>query len=645
MTDIPKEKKSHALRTGIIVSLATILTTVSLAMITVSAWERSATLLEAILVALLSGSVALSAHLLPALVKKRVGKFSGTMVILIWIVAVSITLYSHTVFFVTNMTQSGENRAENSDQVKDISKMATATEDMAKDSNARSKVDITRDIANNDIQLQSYIARRCKNPTSTSRCKAVESGIEALKSKQNALNVELQEANRVAGLKEKAMQMQQEAMKVKNDKRLDPVTEKLSLVFNGLNVDAITLIISVVNAALLEMLASLFWWLVWPGKTEDELIKDAKFESKLNRRSQSLKNNKVDGQLQNDAINNLKLEEKSEEIETLLLNKNIVKSALPIIKEGKIVYKQGYFDKTEEDLFISQYIQRIIMSTPEKYIQRNKNNIITEDIAIMSYVKRIEVILIPIEKEKRSVEEIYNEIENKQKLEIIEEEEQITEEEFNTPLNNSFFNESFENDSDISIPLFELAPEETSNEVEEVIDIISKENVKETEVLNNSENLIIADFVTKLIIEDEGEKEEEFSEILEDNIVEQKVVNSRFAHLKDNSLIKHDNIEDNNKKSQHTIMRSVPTNTDKLPMENSMSKINTAFNRKVVEEVPVIEKLIFEDENEEDLMQKKSPPDLELRKWGKFVEDKKDSDIKDKNIDKDVEQIINLFDQ
>lgn len=645
MTDIPKEKKSHALRTGIIVSLATILTTVSLAMITVSAWERSATLLEAILVALLSGSVALSAHLLPALVKKRVGKFSGTMVILIWIVAVSITLYSHTVFFVTNMTQSGENRAENSDQVKDISKMATATEDMAKDSNARSKVDITRDIANNDIQLQSYIARRCKNPTSTSRCKAVESGIEALKSKQNALNVELQEANRVAGLKEKAMQMQQEAMKVKNDKRLDPVTEKLSLVFNGLNVDAITLIISVVNAALLEMLASLFWWLVWPGKTEDELIKDAKFESKLNRKSQSLKNNKVDGQLQNDAINNLKLEEKSEEIETLLLNKNIVKSALPIIKEGKIVYKQGYFDKTEEDLFISQYIQRIIMSTPEKYIQRNKNNIITEDIAIMSYVKRIEVILIPIEKEKRSVEEIYNEIENKQKLEIIEEEEQITEEEFNTPLNNSFFNESFENDSDISIPLFELAPEETSNEVEEVIDIISKENVKETEVLNNSENLIIADFVTKLIIEDESEKEEESSEILEDNIVEQKVVNSRFAHLKDNSLIKHDNIEDNNKKSQHTIMRSVPTNTDKLPMENSMSKINTAFNRKVVEEVPVIEKLIFEDENEEDLMQKKSPPDLELRKWGKFVEDKKDSDIKDKNIDKDVEQIINLFDQ
>lgn len=668
MTDIPKEKKSHALRTGIIVFLATVLTSVSLAMITVSAWERSATLMEAVLVALLSGSVALSAHLLPALVKRRVGKFSGSMVMVIWVIAVMITLYSHTVFFVTNMTQSGENRAQESNQVKDISTMAAATEAMAKDSTARSKVDITRDIANNDIQLQNYISRRCTNPTSTSRCKKVEAGIEALKSKQNALNIELEEANRVAGLKEKAMQMQQEAMKVKQDKRLDPVTEKLSLVFNGLNVDAITLIISVVNSALLEMLASLFWWLVWPEKKDNSNIKDVKFESKLNRKSQSLKGKNINSD-QNVGLNNALEYTDNDEPILLESNKNVIKAALPAIKEGKIVYRQGYVDRTEEDLFISQYVQRIIMSNPDVYIARNRGNIISEDVPIMSYVRRIEVLLVPVDKPKKSIDELYAEIENKPSG-FIHDDNNDMESEIIMSLDNDIPEDAIP--SEFSTSLFELFPEneteqeyqpQHSSETEEQAEVIDevKEEGSNDIIVNNelsvaedkSETLNIIDFVSKITVEQNTESEESNEN---DAITENKVVNSKFAYLKEGLITKekniHENIieEKNVRKQPLTIVKNIPTHTDKLPMESGMSKINSAFNRKVVDDQPAFEKIIIDNDDIEELEsgKKTSKADIpELRKWGKFAEDKKEQEVKSKeseNIKEENKENVEEFD-
>lgn len=686
MTDIPKEKKSHALRTGIIVFLATVLTSVSLAMITVSAWERSATLLEAILVALLSGSVALSAHLLPALVKRRVGKFSGSMVMIIWGVAVLITLYSHTVFFVTNMTQSGENRAQQSNQVKDISTMAAATQAMANNSNARSKVDITRDIANNDIQLQNYISRRCTNPTSTSRCKKVESGIEALKSKQNALNTELEEANRVAGLKDRAFQMQEEAMKVKQDKRLDPVTEKLSLVFNGLNVDAITLIISVVNSALLEMLASLFWWLVWPEKKEENKVKDVKFESKLNRKSQSLKGKNLNSNHLDDPNNN-DIEYRNDEEPVLLeMDRNVIKAALPAIKEGKIVYRQGYVDRTEEDLFISQYVQRIIMSNPDIYIGRNRGNIISEDVPIMSYVRRIEVVLVEIEKPKKSVSELYAEIENKQ-TSFVHNNSDDMESEIVMSLDNDVPRDAIP--SEFSTSLFDVFPHNENEEAEpaemeqviaikkeedyleiikEVVEEVNDDKEESNLEINNdlsdasneeikSETLNIIDFVSKVTVEQNIEEnvQKELETELKENEVEvaneSKIVNSKFAYLKE-GLITRDKTSKENiveekqvRKQPLTIVKSVPTNTDKLPMENGMSKINSAFNRKVVEEQTIVEKIVIDNDEPEDFENSKKNHKSEipeLRKWGKFAEEKKVVEVEE--IKKDEKEEAEGFD-
>lgn len=678
MTDIPKEKKSHALRTGIIVFLATVLTSVSLAMITVSAWERSATLLEAILVALLSGSVALSAHLLPALVKRRVGKFSGSMVMVIWGVAVLITLYSHTVFFVTNMTQSGENRAQQSNQVKDISTMAAATEAMANDTNARSKVDITRDIANNDIQLQNYISRRCTNPTSTSRCKKVESGIEALKSKQNALNTELEEANRVAGLKDRAFKMQEEAMKVKQDKRLDPVTEKLSLVFNGLNVDAITLIISVVNSALLEMLASLFWWLVWPEKKEENKVKDVKFESKLNRKSQSLKGKNLNSNHLNDSNSNAIEYDNNEEPVLLEMDRNVIKAALPAIREGKIVYRQGYVDRTEEDLFISQYVQRIIMSNPDIYIGRNRGNIISEDVPIMSYVRRIEVVLVEIDKPKKSVNELYAEIENKQ-TSFVHGNSDDMESEIVMSLDNDVPRDAIP--AEFSTSLFDVFPQNEEVELletekvienkkeEDSLDVI-KEVVKEVnvdreedslEIANmesetshkeiKSETLNIIDFVSKITVEqdiEENVQKESDLELKESEVVnESKAVNSKFAYLKEGLITKDKTSKDNIieekqvRKQPLTIVKSVPTNTDKLPMENGMSKINSAFNRKVVEEQAIVEKIVIDNDELEDFENSKKTHKSEipeLRKWGKFAEEKKVVETEEIKKDEDKEE-------
>lgn len=683
MTDIPKEKRSHALRTGIIVFLATVLTSVSLAMITVSAWERSATLLEAILVALLSGSVALSAHLLPALVKRRVGKFSGSMVMIIWGVAVLITLYSHTVFFVTNMTQSGENRAQQSNQVKDISTMAATTQAMANNSSARSKVDITRDIANNDIQLQNYISRRCTNPTSTSRCKKVESGIEALKSKQNALNTELEEANRVADLKDRAFKMQEEAMKVKQDKRLDPVTEKLSLVFNGLNVDAITLIISVVNSALLEMLASLFWWLVWPEKKEENKVKDVKFESKLNRKSQSLKGKNLNSNHLDDSNSN-DIEYRNDEDPVLLeMDRNVIKAALPVIKEGKIVYRQGYVDRTEEDLFISQYVQRIIMSNPDIYIGRNRGNIISEDVPIMSYVRRIDVVLVEIEKPKKSVSELYAEIENKQ-ASFIHGNSDDMESEIVMSLDNDVPRDAIP--SEFSTSLFDVFPHNENEEAEaepaeteqvigikkeedyleiikEVVEEVNDDKEESNLEINNelsdisneemkSETLNIIDFVSKVTvqqnIEENVQKELDLETELKENDVanESKIVNSKFAYLKEGLITKDKTSKENIveekqvRKQPLTIVKSVPTNTDKLPMENGMSKINSAFNRKVVEEQTIVEKIVIDNDELEDFENSKKNHKTEipeLRKWGKFAEEKKVVEVEETKKDENKE--------
>ena len=246
--------------TGVIVLLATILTTVSLAMIAVAASERSSNLTETILIALLSGSIALSAHLLPALTRKRVGKKSGFLVAIIWLFSVLVTLYSHTVFFISTTSNAGDARAERSVEVKDIEKIALQNQQIAQATKSRSIIDIT----NNKLEVEKSIIDL--NRRNCEKCKTTQSRLQQRQAELQALNVELDEAKKAEVSRNKVLSLNEQALKVKNGEKLDPVTEKLSLIFKGFNVDAMTLFISVVSAALLEALASLFWWLVWPNR-------------------------------------------------------------------------------------------------------------------------------------------------------------------------------------------------------------------------------------------------------------------------------------------------------------------------------------------------------------------------------------------
>jgi len=369
MSDITYEnRKSHSLRTFIILMLAITLTCVSLAMITEASWERSGSLMEAVIMSFLAGGVALSAHLLPALTKKRVGKFGWGIVSMIWVVAVLVTLYSHTVFFVSTMTEAGNSRANKSSQVQDIKTLSEENKKLMTNTDARSVVAISRDIANIDIQINQLTPRACAN------CKRIKGNIAGLEAKKEALNIEMQEAKRVADLRDQAIKMDQKAAEIKNNARLDPVTEKLVFIFNGMNVDGVTLLISVVNAALLEMLASLFWWLVWPDK---KLVEpDTGNKKDLNKRKRA-ENILVEN-------NENKLLEKNDKPLSL---ENKVKTLSAAINQ--VIYNDTLIERKNEDIFVDPYVSKIVSIYKEKDERKVNPKFIEEDINVVSFVRSI----------------------------------------------------------------------------------------------------------------------------------------------------------------------------------------------------------------------------------------------------------------
>lgn len=253
-------EKNDKLITWIIVCLAAVLTAVSLSMIAVSSWERTANDIESIIMTFLAGSIALSAHLLPALTKRRVGKIGGMVVTVLWLFSVLVTLYSHTVFFVSAGVHAGEVRSQKSGKVEDIKETMSFNQQEINDPNVRSVVLISRDMSVVDGRIAALQPRDCD------KCKTTKSKIAELQAQKNALNIEMQESQRIANLKAQQLSMNSQIMNAKDSARLDPVTQKLSLIFKGMNVDALTLFLAILSAGLLETLAALFWWLVWPNR-------------------------------------------------------------------------------------------------------------------------------------------------------------------------------------------------------------------------------------------------------------------------------------------------------------------------------------------------------------------------------------------
>lgn len=287
-------EKNDKLITSIIVLLATILTVVSLSMIAVSSLERTANSVESIIMTFLAGSIALSAHLLPALTKRRVGHIGGMVVTVLWIFSVLVTLYSHTVFFVSAGVHAGEVRSQQSTRVEDLKENMELAQKEINDPNIRSVVAISRDISTVEGRIALLRPRDCSN------CKTTKSKISELESTLKSLNIEMKESQRIAALRDKTLNMNDHILSVKDNARLDPVTEKLSVIFKGMNVDAITLFLAVLSSALLETLAALFWWLVWPNQkmriTDQNFFSVKNNNDSNNKKIKEVKKKKSDGE-------------------------------------------------------------------------------------------------------------------------------------------------------------------------------------------------------------------------------------------------------------------------------------------------------------------------------------------------------------
>lgn len=380
MSDIIYENKPvRRLKTGIIFLLAVTFTTVSLAMITEASWARSGSLSEAIIMSFLSGGVALSAHLLPALTKRRMGKFGFGIMSIIWVVALLATLYNHTIFFISNSSNAGNLRATQSAQVKDIAAQSEETKKLMQNTDARSVVAISRDIANVDIQINQLTPRACTN------CKRIKANIAGLQAKKDALNVEMAESKRVAALRDKAIEMDEKAVEVKENARLDPIVEKLMGTFKGLNADAVTLLYNLLFAALLEMLATLWWWVLWADYKG--------VEAKSVKKPEPLKNNKR--KRDSDAI---ALESK-QEVERL----EFAEPEKPLAIEDKhislkasihqIIYKDKLIDKTNEDIFIDPYVKGVFPIYKDQDNRKVKSRFLEEDINVVSFVRSIAAVM------------------------------------------------------------------------------------------------------------------------------------------------------------------------------------------------------------------------------------------------------------
>lgn len=387
MSDITYEnKRLRQWKTFIIFMLAITFTTVSLAMITEASWARSGSLSEAIIMSFLSGGVALSAHLLPALTRRRVGKFGWGVVSLIWIVALLATLYSHTIFFISTSSNAGNLRATESTQVKDIAAQSEETKKLMQNTDARSVVAISRDIANVDIQINQLTPRACTN------CKRIKANIAGLQAKKQALNVEMDESKRIASLRDKAIEMDQKAAAAKDNARLDPVAEKLMGTFKGINADAMTLFYSLLLAALLEMLATLCWWLLW---ADYRVV-----EGEVAKKPVAQKNNK-----RNRDTDAIALESKSEieklespEIEKPLSIENKQISLKASIHQ--IIYKDKLIDKINEDIFIDPYVKGIFPIYKDQDNRKVQPRFLEEDINVVSFVRNITPVMIEKNEER-----------------------------------------------------------------------------------------------------------------------------------------------------------------------------------------------------------------------------------------------------
>lgn len=589
-------EKNDKLITSIIVLLATILTVVSLSMIAVSSLERTANSVESIIMTFLAGSIALSAHLLPALTKRRVGHIGGMVVTVLWIFSVLVTLYSHTVFFVSAGVHAGEVRSQQSTRVEDLKENMELAQKEINDPNIRSVVAISRDISTVEGRIALLRPRDCSN------CKTTKSKISELESTLKSLNIEMKESQRVAALRDKTLNMNDHILSVKDNARLDPVTEKLSVIFKGMNVDAITLFLAVLSSALLETLAALFWWLVWPN--QKMRIMDQNFFSvknnndSNNKKIKEVKKKKSDGEplFSGEAtVSTFKAEPDDKSIDNDIKNKeiedniNLLSNELKKDKDVDIIknFKLKKKNKTINGykVFNKKVAKDLINRTRETFINEKLLHNENEDLMI----KKVDLQKVVMKKAMSELEvkqELHtgNTIEKNDTINKVEHKSHVVEENIPNDIMAIAIPEQKNKEEIKNTPISE--PVESIDFEKEIADVFN--NLKTEENINKTDN-----------VEVKEEKEQNYEE---EDLIDIKIPKSFLEEKLDvdikNAQEKFENTVDSNNSEQEDEVKIISENLlniqNKIPdlVSESINKMTVDNNQKELLDFNIFRKMV-----------------------------------------------------
>ena len=202
--------------------LASFVTLTAMAMASAAAWDRGGDAVDRALLVALSVAICAGAQLIPAVSKRRLAW-------LLWFCCVLGTMYSHLVFFTHASLHAGEVRAQQSNQVVGTEKQIEAARDALAGISARPVSVIASELA---------VTRGWR--------------------KRSALQDELTEARRAAGLRDALVRLNGKATEAGVASATDPVTERIASV-TGSSEASISLLIGLGFAILLELVGALLW--------------------------------------------------------------------------------------------------------------------------------------------------------------------------------------------------------------------------------------------------------------------------------------------------------------------------------------------------------------------------------------------------
>ncbi|WP_233863022.1 hypothetical protein [Paraburkholderia adhaesiva] len=235
-------------------TLATLASATAVCLSVLAGWQRGGWIAERVLWIAIGVVLVLTAHLLPALLRRQPWPLLMPGALL-WAASMAAACYGHAVFFTLAQRHAAEARAERAAQTPPISPSSTPTA-------SRSLTEIARDRAAAVARLAEAKARRC--PTS---CAALDARRTALAARVDALDTEASEAHR-----QQAAQDRAEAEL--NAARADPVTMPLAALL-GIPAARLDLLSGLAFAAVLEGVACFCWLLALQGSPQHAATPEA----------------------------------------------------------------------------------------------------------------------------------------------------------------------------------------------------------------------------------------------------------------------------------------------------------------------------------------------------------------------------------